>query len=137
LIGTRAPATDVPFIAVLLAGLVALLVMNLRGRLFLGDGGAYGLAAVMGLLAIRTYNSSGYDPTRGLTAEEVMLVFAVPVLDSFRLTFRRLARGQSPMAADRDHLHHYLHDWCGWPLGLYVYLLAALAPATLLLVITG
>jgi UDP-GlcNAc:undecaprenyl-phosphate GlcNAc-1-phosphate transferase len=61
----------------------------------------------------------------------VVLLFLVPVLDSFRLTFVRLARGQSPMAGDRDHLHHHLQNRFGWPNGLYLYLLLALAPATL------
>lgn len=135
LIGLRAPPSDLPFIAVLLAGLVALLVTNLRGRLFLGDGGAYGLAAAIGLLAIRTYNASPTHPEGGLTAGEMVLLFIVPVFDSFRLTFRRLARGQSPMAADRDHLHHYLQDRFGWPRGLYVYLAMALLPAALLLLL--
>lgn len=137
LIVLRAPATDVPFIVVLLAGLIALMVMNLRGRLFLGDGGAYGIAAVIGLLAIRAYNSSDNDPSRGLTAEEVVLIFIVPVIDSFRLTFFRLARGRSPMDGDREHLHHYLSDWVGWSRGLFVYLLAALAPATILMLLVG
>lgn len=137
LLALRAPPSDMPFIAVLLAGLIALMVTNLRGRLFLGDGGAYGFAAAIGLLAIRTYNSSETDPGRGFTAEEVMLLFIVPVLDSFRLTFQRLRRGQSPMTADRNHFHHWLEDRFGWPRGLYVYLFAALAPASLLLAFTG
>ena len=129
LIGLRAPASDVPFISVILAGLVALLVMNLRGRLFLGDGGAYGLAATIGLLAIRSYNAFLFDPARGISAEVVVLLFLVPVLDSMRLTVTRIARGQSPMAGDRDHLHHHLQDRLGWPAGLYAYLLLALTPA--------
>lgn len=137
LLALRATPSDLPFIGVLLAGLIALLVMNLRGRLFLGDGGAYGFAAAIGLLAIRTYNSSDLDPGHGLTAEEVVLIFIVPVLDSFRLTFTRLAHGKSPMAADRDHLHHHLQNRFGWPNGLYVYLLAALAPSAMLLALTG
>lgn len=129
----RAKPLDIPMIAAILAGVIALLIMNLRGRLFLGDGGAYGLAAAVGLLTIRTYNSSYMELTLGLSAEEVVLLFIIPVLDSFRLTFVRWRRGQSPMAPDRDHLHHHLQNRFGWPNGLYVYLVAALAPAALLL----
>lgn len=66
---------------------------------------------------------------RAITADELMLLFATPVLDSFRLTFIRLRRGQSPMSADRDHLHHHLQDKFGWPVGLIVYLVIALTPA--------
>ena len=131
LIMARSTAGDIPFMAVMLSGLIALLVMNLRGRLFLGDGGAYGLAAAIGLLTIRSYSSHLDDPATGLSAEIVVLLFFVPVFDSFRLTFARLARGQSPMVGDRDHLHHHLQNRLGWPNGLYLYLLMALAPAAL------
>jgi len=75
------------------------------------------------------------DLTIGFSAEEVVLLFIVPVLDSFRLTFVRWRRGQSPMEPDRDHLHHRLQNRFGWPTGLYVYLIAALAPAALLLLV--
>lgn len=135
LLALRAKPNDLPMIAAILAGVIALLIMNLRGRLFLGDGGAYGLAAAVGLLTIRTYNSSFMDLTIGFSAEEVVLLFIVPVLDSFRLTFVRWRRGQSPMEPDRDHLHHRLQNRFGWPTGLYVYLVAALAPAALLLLV--
>ena len=137
LLALRAKPDDLPMIAAILAGVIALLVMNLRGRLFLGDGGAYGLAAAVGLLTIRTYNSSYMDLTIGYSAEEVVLLFIVPVLDSFRLTFVRWRRGQSPMAPDRDHLHHHLQDRFGWPTGLYVYLIIALVPGALVLFFTG
>lgn len=137
LLALRAKPNDLPMIAAILAGVVALLIMNLRGRLFLGDGGAYGLAAAVGLLTIRTYNSSYMDLTIGFSAEEVVLLFIVPVLDSFRLTFVRWRRGQSPMAPDRDHLHHHLQDRFGWPTGLYVYLFLALVPAAVVLYATA
>jgi len=137
LLALRAKPNDLPMIAAILAGVVALLIMNLRGRLFLGDGGAYGLAAAVGLLTIRTYNSSYMDLTIGFSAEEVVLLFIVPVLDSFRLTFVRWRRGQSPMAPDRDHLHHHLQDRFGWPTGLYVYLVIALVPAAVVLFATS
>jgi hypothetical protein len=38
LIMARSTVGDIPFMAVMLAGLISLLVINLRGRLFLGDG---------------------------------------------------------------------------------------------------
>ena len=132
ILGRSSPG-DIPFMLVITAGLIALLVMNLRGRLFLGDGGAYGLAAAIGLLTIRAYTNYLHDPTYGLSAEAVVLLFLVPVADSFRLTFRRLAQGRSPMSPDRDHLHHHLQARYGWPGGLIVYLTLALAPAAILI----
>lgn len=133
LILARSHPGDVPFMLVITAGLFALLVMNLRGKLFLGDGGAYGLAAAIGLLTIRAYTNYLHNSAYGLSAEAVVLLFLVPVLDSFRLTCRRIAQGRSPMSPDRDHLHHHLQDRYGWPGGLAVYLALALAPAAIVI----
>lgn len=126
LLAIRAPDLIFPFIGLLVAVLAVLQAFNLRGKLFLGDGGAYGLATAIGVLAISIYNSPGHHATRAMAAEEIMLLFAVPVLDSFRLTFKRMRKGQSPMAADRDHLHHHMQDRFGWPAGLFMYWLIAI-----------
>lgn len=117
-----------PYIFLLMSGVTVLLIFNLFGKLFLGDGGAYGLAAAIGLLTIAAYNSEGIELNRPIHAQEIMLMFAVPVIDSFRLTFVRWRRGQSPMAGDRDHLHHHLLNRFGWPMGLFAYWLIALGP---------
>lgn len=132
MLATRAPAQLYPPIAILAAALAVLLMFNLRGRLFLGDGGAYGIASAIGLLAILTYNSPGEHASRAVSAGELVVLFWVPVVDSFRLTFVRMRRGQSPMAPDRNHLHHHLQNALGWPRGLLVYYLLALAPAAVL-----
>ncbi len=131
LLATRAPESLLALVGLLIAVLLILLAFNLRGKLFLGDGGAYGLAAAIGVIAIAIYNSPGPHATRAMAAEELMLLFAIPVLDSFRLTVKRLKRGQSPMAADRDHLHHHLQDRIGWPSGLIFYWIISILPLTI------
>lgn len=133
LLAIRAPGLTLPFIGLLVVVLAVLLAFNLHGKLFLGDGGAYGLATAIGVLAISIYNSPGHHATRAMAAEEIMLLFAVPVLDSFRLTFKRMRRGQSPMAADRDHLHHHMQDRFGWPAGLFMYWLVAIGLPALII----
>jgi UDP-GlcNAc:undecaprenyl-phosphate/decaprenyl-phosphate GlcNAc-1-phosphate transferase len=132
LLMTRAPAPMIPFIALLLSALIVLLISNMNGQIFLGDGGSYGFGCAIALLTIATYNSPNIRMQSALMAEEAMLLFAVPVIDSFRLTYVRLRRGQSPMAGDRDHLHHHLLNKFGWPNGLGVYLSIALLPCALL-----
>lgn len=131
MLAIRAPNFFFVFISLLILVLLVLLLFNLRGQLFLGDGGAYGLASIIGVLTIAVYNSPGDHATRAMAAEEVALLFAVPVLDSFRLTFKRMKNGQSPMAADRDHLHHHLQERFGWPNGLYAYWLMSASPLAL------
>jgi UDP-GlcNAc:undecaprenyl-phosphate/decaprenyl-phosphate GlcNAc-1-phosphate transferase len=131
MLATRAPSGLLPFILILIACLIVLLAFNLRGAVFLGDGGVYGLGCTIGLLAIAIYNSPVAVGRYAMAAEELMLLFSIPVLDSFRLTYARLRRGQSPMAPDRDHFHHHLQSKFGWPWGLAVYLAIALVPAAL------
>jgi UDP-GlcNAc:undecaprenyl-phosphate/decaprenyl-phosphate GlcNAc-1-phosphate transferase len=136
LLAMRAPAELLPLLALLAAVLIVLVVFNLRGHLFLGDGGSYGLATAIGLFAILSYNMAGAHAGRAIAADELVFLFAVPVVDAFRLAFVRMKRGQSPMAADRDHLHHHLQNRFGWPGGLVVYFVLALMP-TALFFITG
>lgn len=121
LLASRAPSAMLPLITILIAVLTVLFVFNMRGKLFLGDGGAYGLACAIGVLAIMIYNSPGTHALRAISADELMILFIVPVFDSFRLTFVRLRQGRSPMESDRNHLHHHLLDRFGWPGGLFIY----------------
>jgi UDP-GlcNAc:undecaprenyl-phosphate/decaprenyl-phosphate GlcNAc-1-phosphate transferase len=130
LLASRAPSAMGPLFVILAIVLTVLLIFNLMGKLFLGDGGAYGIACAIGMMAIMTYNSPGSHALRSVSADELVILFIVPVLDSFRLTYRRLRQGRSPMDADRDHLHHHLQDKFGWPAGLIIYWMLALAPAT-------
>jgi UDP-GlcNAc:undecaprenyl-phosphate/decaprenyl-phosphate GlcNAc-1-phosphate transferase len=132
ILSTKVPISFLPILLIIASGLTVLFIFNIFGRVFLGDGGSYGFATAIGLIAIMTYNSHDSTGTRSVSAEQVMALFAVPVLDSFRLTFSRIARGQSPMAPDRDHLHHHLQNWLGWPAGLCAYLAMAITPAALL-----
>jgi len=129
----HAPMSLAPVLAGLAVSLMVMLGFNMAGRLFLGDGGSYGLSAIMGLLAVYIYNAN----PMGLRAEMVALMFAVPVFDTLRLVVTRAREGISPFAPDRDHLHHHLAAYWGWPRGLILYLalvglpnmLAALVPA--------
>lgn len=137
ILATRSPDALFPFILFLGATLSVLLLFNLRGLLFLGDGGAYGIATALGLLAIMIYNSPGPLTLRSIWAEELVVLFLVPVMDSFRLAYVRLRQGRSPMSADRDHLHHHLQDKFGWPAGLAIYLAVALLPGAVLILGTA
>ena len=117
---------------VLLATGAALAVtwgFNMAGKLFLGDGGSYALSALFGLLAILVYNSPGAGaPAAAMFADDVALLFAIPVFDTFRLMAARVAAGRSPFHADRDHLHHHVYARIGWPRGLGVYLALVALP---------
>ncbi len=100
------------------------LVYNMRGSLFLGDGGSYSLATFIGISAIVSHNLT---PSL-LSSTQVACLFIIPVLDMARVIFERLWRGTSPMAPDHDHLHHYLDRSLGWKVGLPTYLAVVAIP---------
>lgn len=91
------------------------LLFNLNGRLFLGDCGAFAIAFVVGMLAIRTHSEGR------LPIETALVWFYVPVLDCLRLIPLRLWRGRSPFQPDREHFHHRLSARLGgrWAIVLY------------------
>lgn len=131
-----APPSLFPLLIIFEAGLAILYIMNMLGHVFLGDGGSYGFASALGLLSIAIYNKGmATQQPHPLTADIIVVLFIVPVFDSFRLTFARMSKGRSPMAADRDHLHHHLLDRFGWPGGLLVYYLVAFAPVSIWLLV--
>ena len=118
------PAATLPAMAAIAAALVILFIFNLRGRLFLGDGGSYAVSGLFGLLAIYCYNHAFAN----VGADAIALLFAVPVIDTLRLLVSRALQRRSPFAGGRDHFHHYLYMRVGWPRGLAVYLALVAVP---------
>jgi UDP-GlcNAc:undecaprenyl-phosphate/decaprenyl-phosphate GlcNAc-1-phosphate transferase len=132
LLSTKLPTDFLPLVWLPLSCLIVLYVFNMRGHIFLGDGGAYGFACATGLLAIAAYNSPGVHVGHAISADQIAILFIVPILDGGRLIVSRSFKGQSPMDPDNNHLHHILHNRFGWPGGLLVYYLIALGPAAIL-----
>jgi UDP-GlcNAc:undecaprenyl-phosphate GlcNAc-1-phosphate transferase len=122
-----------PVLAAAAGALAGLMWANMHGRLFLGDGGSYAVSSLFGLLAVLTYNQS-FEVWH---ADDVALLFALPVLDTIRLVAVRLARRRSPFEGDRDHLHHHLYAQLGWPMGLWVYLALVALPNAAALLMPG
>ncbi len=58
---------------------------------------------LLGLLAILSYGKLG----------TALLVLGIPTVDAVYTLLRRVAKGKSPVWADRKHLHHVLMD-AGW-----------------------
>ncbi len=123
-LAVHAPLSVLPVLAAAGVALAVMWRFNMANRLFLGDGGSYAVSALFGLLAIYNYNH-GFETLR---ADDVALLFAVPVFDTIRLMAARVLQGRSPFVGDRDHLHHHLHARIGWPRGLWVYLAMVAVP---------
>lgn len=101
--------------AVVAAASVITLLYNLRGRLFLGDCGAFAIAFTVGLLAVRCHNIGR------LPLETALVWFYIPVLDCLRLIPLRLRRHRSPFKPDREHFHYRLSARVGdnWAIAIY------------------
>ncbi len=107
-----------PILTVFAVGICVALFFNLRGRLFLGDSGAYSISIAIGMLAIYAYKV-GFEQ---LPADIVALWFLLPVIDCLRLMVSRMIAGRSPFSSDRNHLHHVLLEMMPWRWALLTYL---------------
>jgi UDP-GlcNAc:undecaprenyl-phosphate GlcNAc-1-phosphate transferase len=75
-----------------------------RHRTFMGDAGSMVLGFAIAWFAVSLTQRGG-----SAVSPPVMLwVLGIVLMDVFTVTVRRLARRRSPMAPDRDHIHHVL-----------------------------
>jgi UDP-GlcNAc:undecaprenyl-phosphate GlcNAc-1-phosphate transferase len=112
----------VPLLVLLCSALVTL-AFNLRGRLFSGSSGAYAASLFIALAAIAAYRRSN-----GVLPGELPIYwFWLPLVDCLRLMVVRIHAGKSPLAGDRNHIHHILqqHMRVRYALPIYLGLLAA------------
>ncbi len=85
--------------AILAGATLGFLLLNWRpGALFMGDSGAMFLG-----LALATLAGVG-----GAKLATMLLLLGLPILDAARVIVRRVRHGQTPLHADRSHLHHRL-----------------------------
>ncbi|WKZ65964.1 MAG: MraY family glycosyltransferase [Flavobacteriales bacterium] len=129
-------------LAFVLAGALAgFLVFNLHpARVFMGDSGSLIIGAVLSVLAMKVVDhdtSRLPDNLRLLpTPLFAMSVLAYPLVDTLRVFVVRMARGISPFAADRNHIHHRLlalglgHRGTTWAIYGYVVAVIALSLVT-------
>ena len=95
-----------PVLWILAGGLIGFLPFNMRpAKLFLGDTGSLFVGFSLGVLSLDL-------ASRGGTANilPVLFIFALPAADTLFAVARRLVKGKSPFAPDREHFHHKLVD---------------------------
>ena len=127
LLALYAPGHLQPLLAVFGAGLAITLAFNLRGKLFLGDSGTYGISAAIALIAIYTHNVAFTT----FPADAVALMFLIPVVDVLRLMGLRALQRRSPFRSDRNHLHHVLLGFLPAPQALAAHLALVGVPSLL------
>lgn len=127
LLALYAPSHLQPLLLVFGAGLAITLAFNMRGKLFLGDSGTYGISAAIALIAIYTHGVA----FTAFPADAVALMFLIPVADVLRLMGVRVLQRRSPFKSDRNHLHHILLGFLPAPKALAAYLTLVGAPSLL------
>lgn len=109
--GSSGPALQASLLA-LLCSIGAFFLFNLpfrglrRHRTFLGDAGSMflGFAIVWHALVLSQNSTAVISPITALW------FVALPVYDVITTTLRRVLKGVSPLAGDRQHLHHLLQN---------------------------
>lgn len=117
---------DTALLPILGTGIVAFLLFNLRllGRerasIFMGDAGSMFLGFALTWYAI----ALSQGDTRALPPAAALWFLMIPIFDAVSMMLRRMMKGRSPFAADREHLHH-------------IFLLAGYSVNETVLVMTG
>ena len=100
---------ELPVLGAMLGGVAGFLFFNLRRRsrrrasVFLGDAGSLLLGFVLGWFAVGVTAAPG---DADMPPAAVLWLLWVPLYDTVGVMTRRLLAGRSPMAPDREHLHH-------------------------------
>lgn len=102
-IASNQPASAL--IAILLAGsIMGFLVFNFYpAKIFMGDSGSLFSGFVLAGLSV-----TGVVKSIAVSVLLPVLIFTVPIIDMSFSVFRRLLKGNNPMNADKEHLHHKL-----------------------------
>lgn len=105
--------------AIVIGTCLGFLPHNLHpARIFMGDSGSMFLGLVLAAAAITLMGqidaNAVFSENIGPAALPLLLPFAVlavPLLDLGLAVLRRVLRGKSPFAPDKEHLHHKLMSW--------------------------
>jgi len=114
------------FYPILIISSILFLIYNIRGKLFLGNSGAYLIGGIISFITIQNYNNSNYP------IEIIFLMFYLYGLDMLRVYLERLFRGKHPFTAENNHLHHYIYSFSKNKfVNLVIYILLLYIPITI------
>ncbi len=99
----------------LVGGLLAFGYYNIfskRQKIFMGDTGSLLLGFILAVVAIKfsEFNRPDNRPdliyTMNSAPAVALAILIVPIVDTLRVFFLRISRGDSPFSADKNHIHH-------------------------------
>ena len=119
------------FITPIIFCLILLLLANIKNKLFFGNSGSSTLSAFVALIYIKSYNNNYIL----LTPEIIFLLFLLPGLDCVMVTVKRLINKKNPLKPDNSHFHHNLINLTDKKYVWVIYILIAILPAILFILI--
>lgn len=99
----------------LVGGLLAFSYYNIfskRQKIFMGDTGSLLLGFILAVVAVKFSEFNKHDNQADLaysmnSAPAVAIaILIVPIVDTLRVFFLRISKGESPFSADKNHIHH-------------------------------
>ena len=88
------------------ASCLGFLFWNKRpASIYLGDAGSLYLGFLLAAISIRIDLDNGSASIRALV---IILILAIPVIDTTQVVVSRIAKGKSPFEGGRDHISHLL-----------------------------
>ena len=95
------------FFILLLICFLFLAILNFKNKVFLGDGGAYLISAIIGSTFIYQYDK--FDNC--FFGDEVFVILIIPAIDMLRLFLVRIIKKKHPFKGDLNHLHHIVNNY--------------------------
>lgn len=71
-------------------------------KIFMGDSGSLTLGFIIAILSIHSVDKNYITPAT------ILLLTAVPILDTLVVMLRRIINGHNPFHADKTHIHHII-----------------------------
>ncbi|WP_124058274.1 MraY family glycosyltransferase [Vaginisenegalia massiliensis] len=88
----------------LVAAIIGFLPFNwCPAKIYLGDTGALFIGFMYATLTVSNLKNASF-----FSLLLPVILYVVPLFDAFYAAFRRILKGQSPVRADQEHLHHRL-----------------------------
>lgn len=89
-------------------GVLGFLRYNFKNaKIFMGDTGSLFIGVLMSVFVIQTFQTNTQNE---LSISMALVPMFIPIFDTLRLFITRIMQRKSPMAADRNHLHHLVVD---------------------------
>ncbi|RCW27479.1 glycosyltransferase family 4 protein [Marinilabilia salmonicolor] len=103
--------------AIVLGALLAFLYYNVfskKQKIFMGDTGSMIIGFILATMALQFMEANAPAVRSNLNIQMISApavvvgILIVPVIDTLRVFFLRLSKGNSPFVADKNHIHHRL-----------------------------